>query len=214
MIKTIVVVGSGTDVGKTFVSCRLLNDLRARGLSVVARKPVVSGIDPTACGVSDTDRLLTAAGVGIDDVNRDRISPFRFLAAVAPNEAARREGVVLDHAAIVQACAIDDDESDDDAVVLVETAGGVMSPLTDTTTQLDLVVALAAPALLVVEGSYLGWLSHTLTALSVLQARGVGVVAVFAAKARIPFRFHHLAKPVEDAHVRLVAAGWRPRHRR
>ena len=127
MIKTIVVVGSGTDVGKTFVSCRLLNDLRARGLSVVARKPVVSGIDPTACGVSDTDRLLTAAGVGIDDVNRDRISPFRFLAAVAPNEAARREGVVLDHAAIVQALSVL--QARGVGVVAVVVNHGLLAPL-------------------------------------------------------------------------------------
>ncbi|HEY1099486.1 MAG TPA: dethiobiotin synthase, partial [Myxococcota bacterium] len=173
-MKRIAVVGSGTDVGKTFVTCRLLEDLRARGVDVVPRKPVVSGIDPAAMATSDTDRLIVAAGIVVDDANRDRVSPFRFIAPLAPNEAARREGVVLDHAAIVNACAVD---GDPDAVV-VETAGGVMSPLTDTTTQLDLVVDLGAVALLVVEGSYLGWISHTLTAVFALQTRGVDVVGI------------------------------------
>lgn len=173
-MKRIAVVGSGTDVGKTFVTCRLLEDLRARGVDVVPRKPVVSGIDPAAMATSDTDRLIVAAGMVVDDANRDRVSPFRFIAPLAPNEAARREGVVLDHAAIVNACAVD---GDPDAVV-VETAGGVMSPLTDATTQLDLVVDLGAAALLVVEGSYLGWISHTLTAVFALQTRGVDVVGI------------------------------------
>ncbi len=171
MSRTISIAGSGTDVGKTWVACRLIQDLRAGGLAVTPRKPVVSGVDDDDVGSSDTDRLIDAAGLGLDQ--RDAISPWRFIDPVAPNEAARRVGVVLDFDAIVAACAINDSD-----VVVVETAGGVMSPLTDDTTQLSLLDAVNAPVLLVVDGRYLGWISHTLTALFALRAAELDVVAV------------------------------------
>jgi dethiobiotin synthetase len=174
----VAIAGSGTDVGKTFVACRLIEDLRARGLRVVPRKPVVSGVNDDDVGSSDTDRLLSAAGLPLRA--RDVVSPWRFRAPLAPNAAAQLEGVALSLPAIVAACRVTTDETttDEADVVVVETAGGVMSPLTDEATQLDLLVAVGAPVVLVVEGSYLGWISHTLTALLALQQAGLRVVCV------------------------------------
>lgn len=176
MSKRVAIAGSGTDVGKTYVACRLIQDLRARGLRVVPRKPVVSGVDDDDVGSSDTDRLLAAAGLPVRA--RDVVSPWRFRAPVAPNAAARLEGVVLSFNALVAACEVDVDGAGEADIVVVETAGGVMSPLTDSSTQLDLLRAVAAPVVLVVAGSYLGWISHTLTALLALQQAGLTVVAV------------------------------------
>jgi dethiobiotin synthetase len=62
-------------------------------------------------------------------------------------------------------------------VALVEGAGGVMAPLSDDRTMLDWMIDLGLPAILVT-GSYLGTLSHTLTALEVLAARRVPVALV------------------------------------
>lgn len=172
MRRTVAIAGSGTDVGKTWVACRLLEDLRARGVRVVPRKPVVSGVNDDDVGSSDTDRLLAAAA--LPHSARDVVSPWRFRAPLAPNAAARLEGVTLSLDAVVAACAVDG-EAD---VVVIETAGGVMSPLTDSSTQLDLLRAVAAPVVLVVEGSYLGWISHTLTALLALEHAGLTVLAI------------------------------------
>jgi dethiobiotin synthetase len=61
--------------------------------------------------------------------------------------------------------------------LLIEGAGGVMSPLSDGATVLDLIEALDAPVLLVT-GTYLGAISHTLTAVEVLRRRGVNIRAV------------------------------------
>ena len=197
--RTIAVAGSGTDVGKTFFACRLIEDLRENGLTVTPRKPVVSGVNDDDVGSSDTDRLIAAAGLGIDA--RDAVSPWRFVDPVAPNEAARRVGVVLDFGAIVAACAIDDD---DHAAVIVETAGGVMSPLTDTTTQLNLLDALLAPVFLVVDGRYLGWISHTLTALFVLRSTGVEVLAVIVNRGPLADVARFTALPVVDIEDRAA----------
>lgn len=68
---------------------------------------------------------------------------------------------------------------------LVEGAGGVMSPLTSDGTCLDLMKALGLTSLLV-GGSYLGGISHTLTALETLRAHGVAVAAIAVSEAADP----------------------------
>lgn len=167
------VTGTGTDIGKTYVSCALLRALKARGAAVDAFKPVVSGFDPKDAATSDPARLAAALGAPGDVF---RIAPRRYLAPLSPNIAARLEGdtlrlddMVID--AVARAAELRD------GLLLVEGAGGVMSPLTDDRTNLDMAAALGAPVLLVA-GSYLGTISHVLTALVALRAAKVEVVAV------------------------------------
>jgi dethiobiotin synthetase len=170
---TLFVTGTGTDIGKTYVSCALIRALRARGAVVDAFKPVVSGFDPKDAAGSDPARLAAALGAPGDVF---RIAPRRYRAPLSPNIAARLEGQIL---------ALDDMVIDAvaraaelrDGLLLVEGAGGVMSPLTDGKTNLDMIAALGAPVLLVA-GSYLGTISHVLTALVALRAAKARVTAV------------------------------------
>ncbi|PHY20503.1 dethiobiotin synthase [Caulobacter sp. BP25] len=167
------VAGTGTDLGKTHVGCALLEAARARGLSVDAFKPVVSGFDPEAPETSDPARLAVA--LGLPNAWAE-ISPRRYRAPLAPNLAARLEGDALRMKDLVADChawLADRDAN----LALVEGAGGVMSPMTDDATNLDLMAALGLPILLVA-GSYLGTASHLLTALEVLRARGLTVSAI------------------------------------
>lgn len=172
-MKALFVAGTGTDLGKTHVACALLRAARIRGLSVDAFKPVVSGFDPAAPETSDPVRL--AAAMGGPDAWAE-ISPRRYRAALAPNLAARLEGETLAMADLVDDCRVWLAARDVD-FALVEGAGGVMSPMTDDATNLDLMVALGLPVLLVA-GSYLGTASHLLTALEVLRTRGLAVAAI------------------------------------
>ena len=167
------VTGTGTDIGKTYVSCALIRALKARCAVVDAFKPVVSGFDPKDAAGSDPARLAAALGAPGDVF---RIAPRRYLAPLSPNIAARLEGetlrlddMVID--AVARATELRD------GLLLVEGAGGVMSPLTDTETNLDMIAALGAPVLLVA-GSYLGTISHVLTALVALRAAKATVAAV------------------------------------
>lgn len=172
-MKALFVAGTGTDLGKTHVACALLRAARARGAAVDAFKPVVSGFDPNAPDASDPARLAAALGRPHDWA---RVSPRRYRTPLAPNLAARLEGETLVMADLVADCqtwlAVRDS-----AFVLVEGAGGVMSPMTDDATNLDLMAALGLPILLVA-GSYLGTASHLLTALEVVRARGLLVAAI------------------------------------
>lgn len=167
------VTGTGTDIGKTYVSCALIRALRSKGAVVDAFKPVVSGFDPKDAAASDPARLATALGAPGDVF---RIAPRRYRAPLSPNIAARLEGdtlslddMVID--AVARAAEVRD------GLLLVEGAGGVMSPLTDGETNLDMIAALNAPVLLVA-GSYLGTISHVLTALVALRAAKAPVAAV------------------------------------
>jgi dethiobiotin synthetase len=172
-MKALFVAGTGTDLGKTHIACALLRAARARGLGVDAFKPVVSGFDPAAPASSDPARL--AAAIGRPDAWSE-VSPKRYRAPLAPNLAARLEGETLAIADVIADCRTWQDGRDVD-LALIEGAGGVMSPMTDDATNLDLMVALGLPVLLVA-GSYLGTASHLLTALEVLRARDLTVAAI------------------------------------
>lgn len=172
-MKRFFVAGTGTDLGKTHIACALLRAARARGLTVDAFKPVVSGFDPEAPRISDPARL--AAALGRPDAWAE-VSPRRYRVPLAPNLAARLEGEALVLADLVADCRTWLDARKPD-LCLVEGAGGVMSPMTDDATNLDLMTALALPVLLIA-GSYLGTASHLLTALEVLRARGLTIAAV------------------------------------
>src|SRR5690606_14405184 len=85
----------------------------------------------------------------------------------------------IDWSALLAYCrrAIDRARSERDAVTLIEGIGGVMVPLDAKHTVLDWIAELRIPALLVA-GSYLGTLSHTLTAAGMLAARGCALAGV------------------------------------
>jgi len=172
-MKSLFVAGTGTDIGKTHVACALIQAVRARGLTVDAFKPVVSGFDPADPDASDPGRLAQALG---EPDALPRISPRRYRAPLAPNLAARLEGETLRLEDLINDCRARLARPDRD-LLLIEGAGGVMSPLTDDATNLDLMVALDLPILLVA-GSYLGTISHLLTALEVIRARSLTVTAI------------------------------------
>lgn len=172
----LIVTGVGTDIGKTYVSAAIIRALRERGIAVDAFKPVISGFDYEHPELSDAGVLLEALGVPISAETVEAMSPFRFAAPTSPPLAAAREGRSIRFADVAGMCR----ERMADAgrsLLLIEGAGGVMSPLSDGATVLDLIEALAAPVLLVT-GGYLGAISHTLTAVEVLRRRGLTIRAI------------------------------------
>ena len=186
---TLFVTSSGTGIGKTFVCCRLLAAL-PRKLRVRAIKPVVTGFPPqleaasdtgsaaaardgAALAESDTGRILRARDLPLNHETIAATSPWRFPEPLSPDMAAARAGRTIDFDELVSF-------SRPPAGIglnLIEGIGGVMAPLDDSHTVLDWIAALGTQALLVV-GSYLGTLSHSLTAHAALAARGVPITAI------------------------------------
>ncbi len=173
------ITATGTEIGKTHVACELIRHLRARGHVVDALKPVVTGFEPAEAETSDPGRLLEALGRPITAEEIARISPWRFAAPLAPDLAARREGRTVDFDALLRFsrgalrnCS---------GTLLIEGVGGIMVPLDGHRTVLDWMVALRLP-LIVVTGSYLGSISHTLTCLDVLRRRRLRVCALIVSE--------------------------------
>ena len=175
---TFFVTSSGTGIGKTFVTLRLIAELRASGLRVRALKPVASGFDAARPADGDTGALLAAQQLEPTAANLDAVSPWRFAAPLSPNMAAAREHRTVPFDALVARCRA---AGRSGGVTLIEGVGGVMVPLDGEHTVLDWIAALEAPALLVV-GSYLGTLSHSLTAAAALRARGVTVAGLIVSE--------------------------------
>lgn len=174
-MSAVFVTGAGTDIGKTHIACALLRAWRRAGAPCDAFKPLLSGYDQARLAESDAGRLLAALGKAVNAETVAAMSPWRYAAPLAPPAAARREGLRVPYDEIVAACQARIAAAK--GVLLIEGAGGVMSPIADGQTNLDLIAALGAPALLV-GGTYLGAISHALTALEALHARGARVAAV------------------------------------
>ena len=170
------VTATGTEIGKTFLTAALVRHLRRQGRAVRALKPVVSGFDGTTRSESDPAVLLRALGRSLTDAALAEISPWRFAAPLSPDMAARREGRDIDFAALVGHCRREIAAVGQDPL-LIEGVGGAMVPLTDRETVLDWMAALRVPVLLVA-GSYLGTISHTLTTLCTLRGAGLDIRAV------------------------------------
>ncbi|HEX6420055.1 MAG TPA: dethiobiotin synthase [Acidimicrobiales bacterium] len=121
--RLVLVAGTGTGVGKTWVACRLARALRRRGLIVAARKPVQSygpGDD-----LADTDAALLAHATGDHPAvvcPQHRWYPVAMAPPMAAEALARPPFTVADLVAeLAWPPAV--------GVGLVEAAGGVRSPL-------------------------------------------------------------------------------------
>jgi dethiobiotin synthetase len=178
-VTAIFITATGTDVGKTFVAASLIRNFRQMGRVVDAIKPVVSGFDPQQAAGSDPGVLLEALGLPATPGEVDRISPWRFRAAVSPDLAAQREGRRIDVDAVVTFCKTAVDQRSD--ILLIEGVGGIMVPLDEQRTILDVMMALQLP-LILVAGSYLGTISHTLSALDALYRRDLKVLAIIVSE--------------------------------
>ena len=178
-MSAIFITGTGTEVGKTFVAAALIRHLRAMGRSVEAIKPVASGFDPERAAASDPGILLQALGFPATTQNIERISPWRFRAPIAPDLAARREGRRIDVDAVVAYCKSAMEQRRE--ILLIEGIGGIMVPLDGQRTILDVMMALQLPIILVA-GSYLGTISHTLTALDALFRRDLPLFAIIVSE--------------------------------
>ncbi|MGC1793069.1 MAG: dethiobiotin synthase [Pseudolabrys sp.] len=169
------VTSTGTDIGKTFVTAALIRYMRESNQPVAALKPIVSGYDSSVAETSDPAVLLAALGRRMSADEIERIAPWRFRAPLAPDLAAAREGRRVDFVELVEfsRAAINGAKGP----LFIEGVGGIMVPLDGRRTVLDWMTALDIPLLLIV-GGYLGTISHTLTALDVLEQRKLTIAAI------------------------------------
>jgi dethiobiotin synthetase len=178
MSKAYFITATGTDAGKTWLTAGVAAVCHARGIAVRALKPVMSGYDAAHPAASDAGRLLEKVGAGGTAADVEGIAPWRFAAPLSPDLAAARESRSLDFDALVAWC--DGEILRNRAaggLLLIEGIGGALVPLDKTHTVREWIAALDIPVVLVA-GSYLGALSHTLATLAALRAAGIEPAAL------------------------------------
>lgn len=170
-----IVTGTDTDVGKTFITTALARLYHARGARVVAIKPFESGAGD---GAGDGERLAAATGQ-----REPRRALVRLRDPLAPAMAADREQITLD---LEATCARIIEHGRDADIVLVEGAGGVLSPLTWTADITTLARMLDSNALVLVASDRLGTLSATHCAVQTLYATWIVPSAIVLSAPLVP----------------------------
>jgi len=159
------ITGTDTGVGKTLVACAIAAALRESGHRVGVMKPIESG------GSDDGERLRAAAGARHPI---QLVRPVAYEEPAAPLVAGRRAQQRVDTDLLDRALAAV--ERDSDALV-VEGAGGLLVPLTETESFATL-FARWRLELVIVAANRLGVLNHTLLTVESARAHGLTVRAV------------------------------------
>jgi len=154
MPKTYFITGIGTDVGKTVVS------------AIVVKAMGADYWKPVQCGDLDNTDSMKAQRLTGCVVHPEA---YRLELPMSPHAAAEAEGVQIDLGQIRLPSS--------ERPLLVEGAGGILVPLNDRHTMLDLMQQLNIPVI-VVSRHYLGSINHTLMTLEVLKQRGIEIAGV------------------------------------
>lgn len=154
-MKQFFVTGISTDVGKTITSAVLVEALRADYW-----KPVQTGDD------SDSD---TISGLISNSKTLIHKSSYSLKAPISPHAAAALEGVYIDHNKI--------QEPVTENHLVIEGAGGVLVPLNDSDTLLDIIMP--TYHVVVVVKHYLGSINHSLLTIKWLLLKGYDVAILF-----------------------------------
>jgi dethiobiotin synthetase len=163
------IVGTDTEVGKTWITCALARALREAGQQVVAIKPFETGIGAVPGVKEDGELLAEATGQA-----EPRRALVRLKSSLAVAVAADLEDVTLDYDGVIATMR---SYARPDAFLLVEGVGGLLAPVTWSDNALDLAHSLNA-RVLVVAADRLGTINHTLLTLRVLKAERVPVLGV------------------------------------
>lgn len=163
----IFISGIDTDAGKSYATGYIAQQLTAKGLNVITQKFIQTG-----CELYSEDIELHRKIMGVDALEEDlnhTTAPVIFTYPASAQLAARIDGREIDLNIVSNAS---DTLAATHDIVLIEGAGGLMVPITDTYTTIDYVAEHQLPLGLVTNGK-LGSINHTLLSLEAIQHRGI-----------------------------------------
>ncbi len=149
-----IIAGIGTEIGKTFISSILTESLQADYW-----KPIQSG----ALDFTDMDTVKSLISNDKTDFHPEA---YRLNQPMSPHAAAAIDGVEIELSKFQL--------PQTDNHLIVELAGGIMVPLNDRETNLDLIKKLNIPVILISK-NYLGSINHTLLSVEILKMNNIEV---------------------------------------
>ncbi|MFL0161363.1 dethiobiotin synthase [Aquirufa salirivi] len=157
MSQTIIVAGIGTEIGKTVVSAILTKALKADYW-----KPIQSG------DLEQGDAYWIQQWVKHPNLTIWP-STYRLSQPLSPHTAAELDGITIELNQFQKPAS--------SQPLVIELAGGLMVPINDQQTNIDLIQSLNAPVILVSK-NYLGSINHTLLSFEMLQQRGISILGI------------------------------------
>lgn len=153
----LVVTGTDTGIGKTVFAAGLAGALGAHYW-----KPIQAGVDPEG----DKETVAALSGLSPDHILPEA---YRLNTPASPHLAARIDGVeiALDRLTLPQVA----------GPLVVEGAGGVLVPISETLLMADLFAHWGKPVILCARTS-LGTINHSLLSIEALKARGVPIAGI------------------------------------
>lgn len=170
--EAIFISGIDTDAGKTYATAFYAQKLINSGISVITQKFIQTGCVGSSEDIESHRRLL---GTGMLPEDESGLTaPVIFSYPASAQLAARLDGQEIDLKAIENATNELLNRYD---CVLIEGAGGLMVPITDTYFAIDYVAEQKLPLVLVTNGR-LGSINHTILSLEAIKAREIDLKAV------------------------------------
>ncbi len=198
MSRNLFITGTGTDIGKTYVSGLIMKKLREKGrkaawFKAAASGNVKGGDGKLICG----DALSVKKASGMDESLSD-MCPYIYEAAVSPHLAARLEGNPLDIEVVKKAFS---DLTERYDLVTVEGSGGIACPLFfEEGSEIwleDLIRELNIPTL-IVAGSGLGTINFVILTAEYMKDHDITVKGII-------FNRFHPGDIMEEDNIRMCA---------
>ena len=152
-----IICGTDTDIGKTLISAFFV-----RGLQSFYWKPIQSGIETE----TDSQSIYRLSGIAKEKILREA---FIFKQPVSPHWAAEIDGKKINLKLL--------DLPSIDGSLVVETAGGLMVPITRNVLQIEQMKKWNLPVIIVCRSS-LGTLNHTLLTIEALKKRNIKILGL------------------------------------
>lgn len=171
-MKSVLITGTDTGVGKTIVCRHLAAYMQSKGVNVITQKWVQTGCD---CADDIKDHMLKPlpAWGEVQDID-DLRTPYRLKLPASPHFAASLEEVEIDIKIIEESHALLCKHFD---LVLVEGSGGVLVPLTEKILLADLAARLKMSVVIVILNK-LGCINHALLSIEALRLRGIPILGL------------------------------------
>ena len=166
-VQSLFITATGTNVGKTHTTLKLIESLADKGFSVGVFKPIETGVTNLAPDASLLLKACQKVNENFKDLKTDDITAYTFSLPAAPfcadtEQIIQIEKIIEKYHKLSTLCDI----------LLVEGAGGLMVPITKEYMIIDLIKALNIKTLLVTP-SRLGCINDTLLSMEALKSRDI-----------------------------------------
>ena len=168
--------GTGTDVGKTFVTENLIYLLKAKGFTVSPYKPIETGCKKNKSKLIPSDASKFHKLID-KEIDIDLINPYRFQQPISPNRAIRlanKKIFINDYISRSKLLPKND-------YLIVEGAGGLYSPISTDGYNIDLIKKMKIPTVLVAKDE-IGVINNILLSLDLLKKYKISVLAIILNK--------------------------------